>query len=147
MSQCIFCRIIQGEEPASTIYEDDRFLVIMDAYPLTEGHVLVIPKAHCERINQLKASERNKLFALGHKIVNAQKEIGLGIKGTNILLNDGKAANQTVPHVHLHLIPRNSGDLIRSLPKLLLHITGLFGLKTSRKKLNLLAKAIAAKLN
>lgn len=146
MSQCIFCQIINGQEAASTIYEDEQFIAIMDAYPLADGHVLVIPKKHCERVEALKAVERNKLFSIGHNIVQAQKASGLGIEGTNFLLNDGKAANQTVPHIHLHLIPRSKGDWLKSIPKLFLHITGVFGLRTSRKKLDLQAASIAAKL-
>lgn len=146
MRECIFCEIIAGEEQSSVIYEDEQFIAIMDAYPLTEGHALVIPKKHHVRIEELSAKDRAKLFSIGHKIVEAQKQIGLGISGTNILLNDGKAANQTVPHIHLHLIPRSKGDLIKSIPKLFLHITGIFGIKTGRKKLDLMAAAIAAKL-
>ena len=135
MTHCIFCKITAKEAPASIVYEDDNFIAFMDAYPLTEGHCLVIPKSHVVRLDDLKANQRAKLFNIGHKIVEAQKKVGLGIKGTNILLNDGKAANQTVPHLHLHLIPRSSGDWLKSIPKVILHITGLFGIKTSFKTL------------
>jgi histidine triad (HIT) family protein len=119
----------------------------MDAYPLTEGHCLVIPKAHVVRLDELKANQRAKLFNIGHKIVEAQKKIGLGINGPNMLINDGKAANQTVPHLHLHLIPRSSGDWLKSIPKVILHITGLFGFKTSSKTLNDQASSIAEHMN
>ena len=119
----------------------------MDAYPLTEGHCLVVPKSHVIRLDDLKANQRAKLFDIGHKIVEAQKQIGLGVQGTNILVNDGKAANQTIPHLHLHLIPRSSGDWFKSIPKVILHITGLFGLKTAAKKLNEQASNIAEHIN
>jgi histidine triad (HIT) family protein len=143
---CIFCKISDRIEPSSIIYEDDEFIAFMDAYPLTSGHCLVVPKQHLVRLEALNAKARAKLFNLGHKIIEAQKKAGLGIQGTNLLINDGKAANQTVPHLHLHLIPRESGDLLKSLPKLFLHITGLFGIKTSRKKLDEQAKEIASHL-
>ena len=143
MTECIFCKIIKGDEPASIVYEDDDFIALMDAYPLTNGHCLVIPKNHLTRLDELKAKQRAKLFNIGHKIIEAQKNVGLGIQGTNILVNDGKAANQTVPHLHLHLIPRTSGDWLKSIPKLILHITGLFGLKSSEAYLSQQASNIA----
>ena len=143
---CIFCQIASKNEEASVFYEDDEFIAFMDAYPLTNGHCLVIPRHHLVRLDALNAKNRANLFNIGHKIIEAQKSVGLGVNGTNLLINDGKAANQTVPHLHLHLIPRENGDLIKSLPKLFLHITGLFGLKTSRKKLDNQAKLISQKL-
>jgi len=146
MSHCIFCKIISGEEYASKVYEDDDLVVFMDAYPLTQGHCLIIPKSHHIRLDELKSRQRAKLFSTAHRIIEAQKKAGLGVQGTNLLINDGKAANQTVPHLHLHLIPRESGDLIKSIPKLLLHISGLFGLKTARKTLDKIAEKIAQHL-
>jgi len=143
---CIFCQISDQLVPASIVYEDDDFLAFMDAYPLTSGHCLVIPKQHLIRLEALNAKDRAKLFNIGHKIIEAQKKAGFGIQGTNLLINDGKAANQTVPHLHLHLIPREKGDLIKSLPKLFLHITGLFGLQTSRLKLDNQAELISKQL-
>ncbi len=136
MTDCIFCQIVAGNEAASIIHEDEDFLALMDAYPLTKGHCLVMPKRHHVRLEELNAKSRAQLFNIGNKIVEAQKKVGLGIQGTNLLINDGKAANQTVPHLHLHLIPRESGDLLRSIPKLLLHISGLFGFKSSRTTLD-----------
>jgi histidine triad (HIT) family protein len=142
MSHCVFCRIASGSEEASIVFEDDEFIAFMDAYPLTTGHCLVVPKRHCERLDELNQKTRAKLFNIGNKIVEAQKKAGLGIQGTNLLINDGKAANQTVPHLHLHLIPRESGDLFRSIPKLFLHISGLFGFKTKRSTLDEQAELI-----
>jgi histidine triad (HIT) family protein len=143
---CIFCQISEKLVPASIVYEDEDFIAFMDAYPLTNGHCLVIPKQHLIRLEALNAKARAKLFNIGHKIIEAQKKAGFGIQGTNLLINDGKAANQTVPHLHLHLIPRENGDLFKSLPKLFLHITGLFGLKSSRTKLDIQADIISKQL-
>jgi len=146
MTNCIFCKIAEKEESASVVYEDNDFIALMDTFPLSEGHCLVIPKNHVTRLDELRAKERSRLFNIGHKVIKAQKKIGYGVQGTNILINDGKAANQTVPHLHLHLIPRESGDLIRSIPKLILHISGIFGFKTSRSKLDQQAIDIASHL-
>ena len=147
MTDCIFCKIISKEAPASIVYENNDFIAIMDAYPLTEGHCLVIPKCHAVRLDDLTTTHRAELFNIGHSIIEAQRKAGFGIQGTNILVNDGKAANQTVPHLHLHLIPRASGDWLKSIPKVVLHITGLFGFKTSAKKLNQQAAIIAKHLS
>lgn len=142
MSDCLFCRITQKKESSSIVYEDNLCMAIMDIFPLGEGHVLVIPKQHGELINELAPPVQEHLFSVGTRIVDAQRKAGFGIKGTNFLLNDGKAANQTVPHIHLHLIPRKRGDFITAIPKLALHVTGMFGLSTKRTKLDLQAKAI-----
>lgn len=143
---CIFCKIVTKSEECSVVYEDEEFIAFMDAFPLGRGHCLVIPKKHVLRLESLNAKSRAKLFNIGHKIIEAQKKAGLGVQGTNLLINDGKAANQTVPHLHLHLIPREKGDLLKSLPKLFLHITGLFGFKTSRATLNNHAEKIHSHL-
>lgn len=119
-------------------------MVIMDAYPLTQGHALVIPKRHVQRLCELTHTEQQGLFALGHEVLEAQKRCGWGLLGSNLLLNDGKAANQTVPHLHLHLIPRKPRDLLSALPKLALHISGLFGFDINRRKLDRQAQHLAA---
>jgi len=146
VTDCIFCKIAAAEEHASIIYEDNDFIALMDVHPLTDGHCLVIPKRHITRLEALRARERSRLFNIGHKVIEAQKKVGYGVEGTNIVINDGKAANQTIPHLHLHLIPRQSGDLIRSIPKLILHISGIFGFKTSRRTLDQQARTIALHL-
>ncbi len=136
MSNCLFCSIIQKKEAASIVYEDSLCMAIMDIFPLGEGHVLVLPKQHAVLISELEKSTQAHLFTISSRIVEAQRKAGFGIKGTNFLLNDGKAANQTVPHVHLHLIPRKKGDFLTAIPKLALHVTGLFGKRAKREKLN-----------
>lgn len=144
MSECIFCSIIEQQAPASVVFEDNNFMVLMDAYPLTQGHTLVIPKRHVQRLCELTQVEQQQLFALGHEVLEAQKRSGWGQAGGNLLLNDGKAANQTVPHIHLHLIPRKPNDLLSALPKLALHITGLFGFGINRGKLDQQAQQLAS---
>ncbi len=143
MKPCIFCDIGAKREVASTIYEDDDFVVIMDVYPLSEGHCMVIPKQHVQRLGELNQAMQQRLFELGARAMQAVQACGLGQQGINVLLNDGPAANQTVPHLHLHIIPRKPRDLLSTLPRLALHVTGLFGIKTSRNKLNALAQSFS----
>ncbi|MCH2159403.1 MAG: HIT family protein [Oleiphilaceae bacterium] len=140
---CPFCAINNGALRASVIYEDEHFMIIMDAYPLSSGHVLIIPRAHHDRISALSDEHQSKLFDLGRKVMSAMIRAGFGEDGCNILLNDGKAANQTVPHIHLHIIPRKKHDFLRSLPKLALHVTGLMGRQEKRATLDEQARQIA----
>lgn len=133
--KCLFCKINQGAEPSVSVYEDDICKAFMDIFPLGEGHVLVIPKSHAVRLEELDQAVHAHLFRISNRIIEAQREAGFGTEGTNLLINDGKAANQTVPHAHIHLIPRKRGDLIQSVWRVALHISGFFGFKTNKEKL------------
>ena len=140
--KCVFCQILEGKLPVSKIYEDEDFLIIMDAYPLTPGHVLIIPKQHQQYLGGINPDMQRRLFALGSILMDGVSKAGFGEGDSNLLLNDGKQANQTVPHIHLHVIPRSKHDFLKNLPKLVLHITGLFGIQTKRAKLDEQAKRI-----
>ena len=110
---CIFCKIVAGHAPASLVHEDERFLAFMDLYPWRPGHVLVIPKAHCQYVAEMEQSHRQELFGLGTRIAEAVRASALTCDDLHLLINDGPMANQTVPHVHLHVVPRIRGDLWR----------------------------------
>jgi histidine triad (HIT) family protein len=144
---CLFCKINQGEESSVTVYEDDICKAFMDIFPLGEGHVLVIPKGHAERLEQLEQATQGHLFKIANYIIEAQREAGFGNDGTNLLVNDGKAANQTIPHAHIHLIPRKKGDLFTSAWRIALHISGFFGFKTRQSILEEQAAAIRCSLH
>lgn len=106
---CIFCKIANGEIPSRTIYEDDEFCVILDLGPVTKGHALVIPKEHFANIYELPEEWCTKAFALARKM--AVRMTGkLHCDGFNIVQNNGEAAGQTIPHFHIHLIPRYEND-------------------------------------
>jgi diadenosine tetraphosphate (Ap4A) HIT family hydrolase len=107
---CIFCQIIAHEKPASIVYEDEESLVFMDLYPLTPGHMLVIPKRHVSSLLDLPADEAAQIFLVGQKMDAALRVSGLRCEGVNLVLSDGKAAGQEVWHVHLHVFPRFMGD-------------------------------------
>ena len=107
---CVFCEIVAGAAPAVRIYEDDDFLGLLDIRPFTRGHTLVIPKQHSVDLTDTPASTLGGLIAVGQRIARAARTSGLGATGTNIAINDGKSAFQTVFHIHLHVIPRRDGD-------------------------------------
>ncbi len=114
----------------------------MDIHPLGSGHVLVIPKRHAQKLQELDEPIQTHLFAVCNRIVAAQREAGLGVDGTHFLLNDGKATNQHVPHVHFHLIPRTGQDNAGFFFRMVLHFTGLFGRRTPVQALEVQAERI-----
>ena len=104
-SNCIFCKLANGEIPANTIYEDEDFRVILDASPATRGHALILPKAHCADIYEIEDETIAKAAKLAKKVICHEKDV-LGCDGYNVVQNNGSAAGQTVFHFHMHLIPR-----------------------------------------
>ena len=113
MINCIFCEIIAGKAPASIVYEDNACLAFMDIQPVTPGHVLVVPRTHYVGLADLPAQIGGHLFQVGQKISDGLKRSNIPTEGVNFFLADGKVAFQTVFHVHLHVIPRSTGDGFR----------------------------------
>jgi len=109
MEDCIFCKIAAGEIPASKVYEDDVALAFMDIRPITRGHLLVIPKKHAQLVSELDEDTTARLFKVVRKLDIAIRKLE-GVKDITILVSDGPAAQQEVPHVHIHLIPRYEND-------------------------------------
>ncbi len=105
---CIFCKIIAGEIPSRTIYEDDDFKVILDVNPAAKGHALILPKNHCKNLYEIDEQTLAKAAALAKKLASHMKE-QLQCDGLNVLQNNGEVAGQTVFHFHMHLIPRYVG--------------------------------------
>lgn len=106
---CVFCKIISGEIPSKTIYEDDDFKVIFDIAPATRGHAIIIPKKHVTDIFQISDEMASEIYLLAKRLAEAFKEV-FHYDGFNILQNNGKLAGQTIFHLHMHLIPRYSDD-------------------------------------
>ncbi len=106
---CVFCRIVDGEIPCVKLYENDRAISFMDINPLTRGHLLVIPKKHFENILDVDENTYSVLAATIHRMSKAVRR-ALNPDGMNVLQLNGEAANQVVPHLHMHLIPRWYGD-------------------------------------
>lgn len=108
-SNCIFCKIANGEIPSSTIYEDEDFRVFLDLAPAAKGHALIVPKEHYASIYELDERLCGRIFLLAKKLAVHMTDI-LHCDGFNIMQNNGTVAGQTVFHFHLHLIPRYKGD-------------------------------------
>lgn len=102
---CIFCKIIDKKQDAHVIFEDDLHMAIMDRYPIQRGHTLIMPKSHHEKITSMTADEVGALFSKVPAIAKAILET-TGADGFNIGQNNGRSANQIIPHVHVHVIPR-----------------------------------------
>jgi histidine triad (HIT) family protein len=106
---CVFCRIVAGSIPCVKVYEDAESLAFMDINPLTPGHLLVVPKAHVETLFDADEARVASLARIATRIAKSLRE-SLGIQALNMLQANGQAAFQSVPHLHLHLIPRRPGD-------------------------------------
>lgn len=106
---CIFCKIINGEIPSAKVYEDEHVYAFLDISQVTKGHTLVIPKIHTTNIYDTPADVAGKLFAHVPRIANAIRKV-FKPAGMNILNNNEKAANQTVFHLHFHLIPKYENE-------------------------------------
>lgn len=111
MKACIFCKILANLAPAHRVYEDEHFLAFLDIYPVRPGHTLVIPKQHGQYLSDFAPALLGELFVLGQRLGTAIRRSSLACDDINYVLNDGPAANQTVAHAHLHLLPRRRGDL------------------------------------
>lgn len=109
MNECIFCKIARGEIPSKTLYEDEKFRVILDLGPATKGHALVLPKEHAADIYELSDETAAESFVLAKKMAGIMKE-KLKCDGMNLVQNNGETAGQSVNHFHLHVIPRYEGD-------------------------------------
>ncbi|NQD92960.1 HIT family protein [Pseudomonas sp. CrR25] len=142
---CVFCAIADNRMPAHRLYEDDDFLVVLDIFPMRPAHVLIVSRAHAPLLRNLSASARDRLLGLAERIATALRHGGYGTEGINLLINDGPASNQHVPHLHLHLIPRRTGDLPRLLWRLLTRFLPL-GRKRQEQRLQQQAAALRAVL-
>jgi len=106
---CIFCKIIKGEIPSYTIYQDDKTLAFLDINPNSVGHALVIPKKHVKTIVEMRDEDVEAVFKSVKKVVKAI-DAALTPDGLNLVVNQGEVAGQVVQHFHCHVIPRTAGD-------------------------------------
>ena len=110
-NDCVFCAIAAGEIPCFKVFEDDFALAYLDINPFSEGHTLVIPKAHTTGLLDTPEETLAALLARVKKVA-AHLKTALGCDGFHILQNNGAAAGQTVGHIHFHIVPRRNGDPI-----------------------------------
>ena len=104
---CIFCKIVSGEIPAKILQETRYSLSFLDAFPLAKGHVLVIPKNHRQKIQDMNEKENSDLFSLVHVMISKVDSI---TGSTLLAVHNGEDAGQEIPHVHVHLVPRSNAD-------------------------------------
>ena len=107
---CVFCAIVSGAAPASVVHEDEHLIAFCDLMPVNRGHVLVVPKRHAADLAELPAATGALMFPLAQRLAARIRRSPLRCDGVNLVLADGRAAGQTVFHVHLHVIPRLVGD-------------------------------------
>lgn len=146
MDDCIFCAIVAGKAPAAMVYEDELCMAFMDRFPWRPGHVLIISRAHAQHLNELPEATRDQVFRVAARIRAALPESGTGCDAANIFLNDGKAANQHVPHVHVHVLPRVRGDSVRVAGAMLTRVANYFGAGPNLAQLQARADGIRAAL-
>lgn len=109
---CLFCRIVAGEIPATVVGEDERTLAFMDINPASDGHALVIPKAHSTDVLSIESEDLEAVVHAAQELAGRARE-RLGADGVNLLNSCGAPAWQSVFHTHFHVIPRYAGDPAR----------------------------------
>ena len=114
-------------------------MVILDLFPIREAHCLVIPREHAPLLEGLDAAVTHHLMDLARRTIVAQKRAGLAVKAHNVVVNDGREANQHVPHVHVHVIPRRGGDTLVTALTWATRLLNVFGMAKRRKRLDRLA--------
>lgn len=107
---CVFCAIVAGEVEASTVLESDDFVAFLDARPVFKGHVLLVPRIHVVTLPDLPAGLRDGLLEAGQRLATAMVD-GLGAQGSFVANNN--TVSQSVPHLHVHVVPRTKGDGLR----------------------------------
>ena len=106
---CIFCKMVAGQIPVTKIYEDEVVLSFLDIGPISDGHTLVIPKRHFEKLHECPAELLGQVFNRIGKLAGAVAA-AMNSDGYNLLCNNGRAAGQLIDHLHFHIVPRNIGD-------------------------------------
>ena len=119
---CIFCKIANKEISSRIITETENSIAFLDAFPVSRGHTLVIPKNHYEKVQDMTDIDNNDLFDTVHKVISKVDKL---TGSTLLAIHDGKDSGQEIPHVHVHLIPRETDDqagpvhsMFKDIPKL-----------------------------
>ncbi|QNN54814.1 HIT family protein [Nocardioides mesophilus] len=110
MAECLFCSIASGETPADVVLETDDMVGFLDIRPLFKGHTLLVPRTHVVTLPDLPAALRDPFLEAGQRLAAAMVE-ALGAQGSFVAMNN--TVSQSVPHLHLHVVPRTKGDGLR----------------------------------
>ncbi len=108
--RCVFCSIVAGETPAHVVHQDHDFVAFLDQRPVFKGHTLLVPRDHVDTLPDLPAALRDPFLALAQRLATAMKE-ALDAQGSFVAVNN--TVSQSVPHLHLHVVPRTKGDGLR----------------------------------
>ena len=145
----IFSKIIAGKLPANFVWQDDICVAFMDISPMSRGHVLVVSRQEVATLAELDEATRQHIWEIANRVAVAQQQ-GLASKAQHFWVNDGKHASQSVPHVHIHVIPRYGRDQLNTMGRVTWHLLTLplpkRPSKRTRQKLQAQADAIAAAL-
>jgi histidine triad (HIT) family protein len=106
---CTFCKIVDGSISARIISQNDKAVAFLDAFPLSVGHTLIIPKRHYSKVQDMNREFSSAIFDL-LRVVTPAVEEATGVKASTIAIHNGLEAGQEILHVHIHIIPRISGD-------------------------------------
>ncbi|HXG07250.1 MAG TPA: HIT domain-containing protein [Nitrososphaera sp.] len=106
---CVFCKIVAGKLPARVLVQNDRAMALLDAFPLAPGHTLVIPKSHYAKVQDMDEQDALAVFGITWKIAGAV-EAASQAPASTIAIHNGREAGQEIPHVHVHIVPRNRND-------------------------------------
>jgi len=136
MTGCIFCQIAAGELPASFVYQDDRVSAFLDIQPVNPGHLLVVPHRHAETLGELSPDVVGHMMTVAQRLMLRLHDADVRCEGINLFLAEGAVAGQEVDHVHLHVIPRFTGDGFG------LRFAADYGAMPQRKELDRMAAAI-----
>ena len=107
---CIFCRILSGDAEGHVVAANDLCVAFLDALPLNPGHTLVVPRLHHQDLHELDAQTGAAMFDLARLVANKLRSSALPCEGISVEMSNGKAADQSVFHAHLHVVPRLGGD-------------------------------------
>ena len=109
IDDCLFCKMVAGQIPVTKIYEDDDVLAFLDIGPISDGHTLVMPKQHFEKLDNCPSEILGRVGSRIGKIAGAVSA-AMNSDGYNVLCNSGRAAGQLIEHLHFHIIARKTGD-------------------------------------
>ena len=109
-STCLFCAIVAGDQPSATVLDEEHLVAFLDVRPVFKGHVLLVPRLHVETLPELPSALRDPFLEAAQRLAVAVKS-ALGAQGSFVAMNN--TVSQSVPHLHLHVVPRTKGDGLR----------------------------------
>ncbi|MCB1191461.1 MAG: HIT family protein [Leptospiraceae bacterium] len=142
MKKCIFCEILNSKLQASVVVKEERFTALMDIHPVNHGHVLIIPNRHITYLHDLTEHEQTMVMNFVVRIQKALQLSEFSNGDSNLLINDGRDANQHIPHLHIHIIPRKKNDTLKVMMNFGARMMNFFGGAESLEKLNSQAESI-----